>query len=64
VEQSEASNLLIVARMILESAAIRLESRGAHYRTDYPLRNDEEFGFHSWLRLGKQVIVQKRNSFT
>jgi L-aspartate oxidase len=48
LEQMETSNLLAVARVILESALKRLESRGAHYRADYPERHDEAFRHHSW----------------
>jgi succinate dehydrogenase/fumarate reductase flavoprotein subunit len=36
---------LIVARLIVESALVRDESRGAHFRADFPERNDDE-----WLR--------------
>jgi L-aspartate oxidase len=50
LEQMETSNLLVVARVILQSALIRLESRGAHYRSDYPERNDA-FRSHSWTTL-------------
>lgn len=48
LEQMETSNLLVVARMILKAALQRLESRGAHYRSDYPERRDAEFRHHSW----------------
>jgi fumarate reductase flavoprotein subunit len=43
----ELSNLLDVASAVLESARTRTESRGAHQRTDYPDRNDDEFLAHS-----------------
>ena len=48
LEQMETSNLLTVARVILECARKRLESRGAHYRADYPERNDAAFRHHTW----------------
>lgn len=35
-EAYELQNLLLVARLITEAALLREESRGAHYRTDYP----------------------------
>ena len=40
----ELLNLVITGRLMTESALMRLESRGAHYRTDYPERSDE------WLK--------------
>jgi L-aspartate oxidase len=36
VQWAEAGNLLDVARLILKSALFRPESRGGHYRQDYP----------------------------
>jgi len=33
---AETQNLLDVAYLILKSAAFRKESRGGHYRSDYP----------------------------
>lgn len=32
----ELDNLLLVARLVVEAALLRRESRGAHYRRDYP----------------------------
>jgi len=37
----ELHNLLTVARLITEAAYLRQESRGAHYRTDYPDTSSE-----------------------
>ncbi len=43
----ELGNLLDVAEAILHSAEQRQESRGAHQRTDFPARDDENFLAHS-----------------
>ena len=46
-EALELRSLLIVGRMILESALNRRESRGAHCREDFPDRNDGDFLKHT-----------------
>jgi L-aspartate oxidase len=45
----EARSLVRVARAIVTSALAREESRGAHYRNDFPQRDDLRFGTHSHL---------------
>ncbi|HCW32487.1 MAG: fumarate reductase flavoprotein subunit, fumarate reductase flavoprotein subunit [Candidatus Peregrinibacteria bacterium GW2011_GWE2_39_6] len=42
----ELSNLLDVAETILISALAREESRGAHFRTDFPKQNNRQFHHH------------------
>lgn len=51
VEALEAENMLDVAEMIAHSALVRRESRGAHFREDFP-RSEPE-----WL---KNVVVTRR----
>ncbi len=36
-------NMLHLARVVVQGAALRDESRGAHYKPDFPERNDEKF---------------------
>ena len=43
VEIIEAVNMLNVALMITRSALARTESRGAHYRADFPTQNDTDW---------------------
>jgi L-aspartate oxidase len=51
----EAESLSAVARAILCSALSRKESRGAHFRNEYPDRNDAEFQKHSIYTADGQV---------
>ena len=39
----QLKNMLELARVIVQGAALRNESRGAHYKPDFPERNDERF---------------------
>jgi L-aspartate oxidase len=55
---TEARALCRVARAILLSALARTESRGAHFRADYPQRNDEKFQKHSVLGRDGQVVFE------
>ncbi len=41
---AEVRNLLAIAQLILKSAAFRTESRGGHYRSDYPLSDQHWLG--------------------
>jgi succinate dehydrogenase / fumarate reductase, flavoprotein subunit len=47
VEALELNSLIVVAQTILTSALNRQESRGAHFREDYPQRDDEKFLKHT-----------------
>ena len=50
VQALELECLLDVAETIVTSALARQESRGAHYRSDYPVRNDQQWLKHSLIR--------------
>ena len=47
-------NMLGVSQIVALSALQRKESRGAHYRSDYPERNDEYGLFNIFLQKGDQ----------
>jgi len=49
----EARNLHQAAMLMVEAAIARQESLGAHYRNDYPQRDDKNFRKHSILERGK-----------
>jgi len=48
----EAANMTALATLLARSAILRRESRGAHYRSDYPRRDDPMFGRSSYIGLG------------
>jgi L-aspartate oxidase len=49
----EARNILTSGLLVARLALAREESRGGHYRTDYPSHDDGRFLKHSLIRAGK-----------
>jgi succinate dehydrogenase / fumarate reductase flavoprotein subunit len=47
LEAIELSHMLEFSELIVDGARVRQESRGAHFRTDYPTRNDEDWVKHT-----------------
>jgi len=54
-EAHELRNLHALALLIARSGLAREESRGSHYRSEFPFRNDEDFAKHSLAQKGKDV---------
>jgi L-aspartate oxidase len=55
--ECEARNIHTAASLISRSALARLESRGAHYRIDYPAHDDVRFKKHSVItRAGVRFV--------
>ncbi len=48
----EVGHLLDLSDIIARGALARTESRGAHFRVDYPERNDENWLYHTFVRRG------------
>ncbi|MCK6456580.1 MAG: L-aspartate oxidase [Phycisphaerae bacterium] len=54
----ETQNMLTVARCLTHAALARKESRGVHYRSDYPTADPERFLGHIALCVRDQSLVQ------
>jgi L-aspartate oxidase len=54
----ELHNLHTLATLICRSALAREESRGSHYRSDFPYRDDDAFQKHSLVQHGKDVTFE------
>jgi len=55
-EAFEAKFMFLLAKLVVKSAMIRTESRGSHFRVDYPKRDDK-----NWL---KNIIVKMEGGET
>lgn len=55
-------NFATLARLMAEAALWREESRGGHYREDFPEHNDEQWRVHSAQQLGLSIQALKQIS--
>jgi L-aspartate oxidase len=53
--ECELRNMHALALVMAKSALARHESRGSHYRSDFPYRDDDEFSKHSVAQKGKEI---------
>ncbi len=55
-------SMIDVSRMVAASARIRVETRGAHFRQDFPAQRDDYGLFNTWLRRGADGLpeIEKR----
>jgi L-aspartate oxidase len=53
--EHEVRNLRVLATLITRSALAREESRGSHYRGDFPYRDDDDYKKHSIVKHGSEV---------
>jgi L-aspartate oxidase len=51
----ELRNMHALALVMAKSALARHESRGSHYRSDFPYRDDDDFAKHSIAQKGKEI---------
>lgn len=63
IEQAKLSpqsrNFVIIAKLVTAAALWRQESRGGHFRSDFPERDDQKWRFHSIQKLGSKITAAK-----
>jgi L-aspartate oxidase len=57
----ELQNMLTVCLLIAQAALARKESRGTHFRSDYPDTDDERFKIHTELKLRDFTLKRNKN---
>ena len=59
----QVKSSLIVCEAIIRSALMRQESRGAHYRSDFPKLDDEKWKVNIYCRKegGAEMVLFKQN---
>lgn len=64
LEAVELGHMITLAEVIAKSALSRTESRGAHFREDYPHRDDNNWLKHTFAFLNRKDIVFKYKPVT
>jgi succinate dehydrogenase/fumarate reductase flavoprotein subunit len=58
----EVKSSLVICEAIIRCALMRQESRGAHYRSDFPKMNEKEWNVNIYCRKdGKKMVLLKQN---
>lgn len=58
-EELEYANLLTCALLVTESALFREESRGGHYREDYPQKDDQNWHVHTIINRENGIRTER-----
>ncbi len=56
-------NFVTLAKLIAAAALWREESRGGHFRTDFPARDDINWDVHSVQQIGREISGDKQINF-
>jgi len=59
VEFLQFQNMLEIGEVVLDAALVRDESRGAHYKTAFPEKNDAQYKAHSVYWMEESVLQNK-----
>lgn len=60
---TSSNNFVTLAKLVASAALWREESRGGHFRTDFPETNDASFDVHSVQKLGAGISSAKTMDF-
>ena len=55
----ELQNLLTIARVMIQAALMREESRGVHLRTDFPALDDARWNKHLWFERSESEPMER-----
>jgi len=56
-------NFVTLAKLVATAALWREESRGGHFRTDFPDRRDEKWDVHSIQKSGAEIFRSEKINF-
>ena len=62
IEALELKNMLALSYVTVGASIFREESRGSHYRYDFPERNDEDWMYHTLTWLKDNKVVNKKSN--
>lgn len=60
---TSSRNFVTLAKLVATAALWREESRGGHFRNDFPARDDENFQKHSIQTIGAEILSSVRINF-